>query len=106
MRRYAIILPLALAFAAAHASSTLRVGSHVLVAGDSIERAVELLGKPTSHAHHRAGGGSRRRGRGRSRASSGAVTPASEQWHFRHEGHSTVLTVVDGRIVDIEDRGH
>ncbi len=34
--------------AAVQASSTLRVGSQVLTAGDSRERVVELLGKPTS----------------------------------------------------------
>lgn len=99
MRRYAILALLVLSYAA-HASSTLRVGSHVLVAGDSIDRAVELLGKPTSHTSHRAGGGRRGR-RGLS-----VVTPASEQWHFRRDGHYTVLTVVDGRIVDIDDRRH
>ena len=100
MRRYPILALLVLSLAA-HASSTLRVGSHVLVAGDSIERAVELLGKPSSHTNHRAGGG--RRGR---RGGLSVVTPASEQWHFRRAGHYTVLTVVDGRIVDIDDRRH
>jgi hypothetical protein len=100
MRRYLIAGLLAFA-CSAHASSTLRVGSQVLVAGDSIERAVELLGKPSSHTHQRASGGRRSRRGGISVAS-----PASEQWHFRREGHYTVLTVADGRIVDIEDRRH
>jgi len=68
--------------AAVQASSTLRVGSQVLTAGDSRERVVELLGNPTSksHAHKPRSHGSRR------------------------GDHVTVVTIVDGRVSEIEDR--
>lgn len=99
--RHALIVGLWILACSAHASSTLRVGSQVLVAGDSIERAVELLGKPSSHTHQRASSGHRGR-----RGGISIARPASEQWHFRRAGHYTVLTVADGRIVDIEDRRH
>jgi len=104
MRRYLIVGLLALGFSAfglsAHASSTLRVGSQVLVAGDSIERAEELLGRPSSKPHHRASNARR----GRRRGGVSVLNPVSEQWHFRHDGRFTTITVVDGRIVDIEER--
>jgi hypothetical protein len=86
----------------AQASSTLRVGSQVLVAGDSAARVTALLGKPSYTAHHRAkrssGGGTRRRGGVR-------VTQAQEgeQWQYRRGGHVTTVTIIDGRVSDIQD---
>jgi hypothetical protein len=89
--------------AAVQASSTLRVGSQVLTAGDSRERVVELLGKPTSKSHARkprshGGHGSRRGGvRVMDKHQSG------EQWRYRRGDHVTVVTLVDGRVSEIED---
>ena len=86
--------------AAVQASSTLRVGTQVLVAGDSRERVVDLLGKPgsKSHAHKSRSHGSRRGGvRVVDRNEGG------EQWRYRRDGHVTVVTIVDGRVTDIED---
>jgi hypothetical protein len=86
--------------AAVHASSTLRVGNQVLVAGDSRERVVDLLGKPSSksHAHKTRSHGSRRGGvRVIDRNEGG------EQWRYRRDGHVTVVTLVDGKVTDIED---
>jgi hypothetical protein len=96
MRPFLVLTLLALSFAAS-ASSTLRVGSHVLVAGDSEARASELLGKPKHKSHHRA----RRQGR---RGGLVVLTPASEQWLYLRDGHTTTVTFVDGRITEIEDR--
>jgi hypothetical protein len=86
--------------AAVQASSTLRVGSQVLTAGDSRERVVELLGKPMSksHAHKSRSHGSRR----------GGVRvvdnhQAGEQWRYRRGDHVTVVTIIDGRVSEIED---
>lgn len=81
---------------AAQASSTLRVGSRVLVAGDSVARAVELLGKPSHKSH--------RRGSARGRRGVVVAEPASEQWQYRRGDHTTILTIVDGRVTDIDDR--
>jgi hypothetical protein len=87
----------------AQASSTLRVGSQVLVAGDSAARVTALLGKPSYTAHRRAkrsGSGSRRRGGVR------VVTQAQEgeQWQYRRDGHVTTITIIDGRVSDIQER--
>jgi hypothetical protein len=86
--------------AAVHASSTLRVGNRVLTAGDSRERVVALLGKPTSksHAHKSRRRGSRRGVRVLDNHQGG------EQWRYRRGDHVTVVTIVDGRVSDIEDR--
>ncbi|WP_158880427.1 DUF2845 domain-containing protein [Rhodanobacter sp. L36] len=91
------------ATAAAQASSTLRVGSHVLSAGDSAERVSELLGRPSSKSHQHSSRSSRS---GHSRRSRTADNngQAGEQWRYRRDGHSTVVTIVDGRVTDIEDR--
>ena len=45
--RIRLIVALFVFSAAVQASSTLRVGSQVLTAGDSRERVTELLGKPS-----------------------------------------------------------
>ncbi|KRF01914.1 hypothetical protein ASG87_10435 [Frateuria sp. Soil773] len=92
-----LVLAGLLAGAAAQASSTLRVGSRVLVAGDSAARAVELLGRPSHVARRRAG----RRGR---RGGVAVAVPAGERWQYRRGGHTVVLTIVDGAVADIDDR--
>lgn len=98
--RMCLIVALFAFSAAVHASSTLRVGSQVLTAGDSQERVTELLGKPSSKSHRRRAPARRRRG--------GVQVIDShqggEQWRYRHDGHVTVVTIVDGRVTEIEDR--
>ncbi|MEO7072333.1 MAG: DUF2845 domain-containing protein [Rhodanobacter sp.] len=86
----------------AQASSTLRVGSQVLVAGDSAARVTALLGKPSYTAHRRA---SRSKGSGR-RGGVRVVTQAQEgeQWQYRRGGHVTTITIIDGRVSDIQER--
>ena len=56
---FAFLVLLALPISA-HPSSTLRVGSQVLTAGDSSERVTALLGRPSSKSHRRS-----KRARGR-----------------------------------------
>ncbi|HEY0199946.1 MAG TPA: DUF2845 domain-containing protein [Rhodanobacter sp.] len=88
---------------AAQASATLRVGNRVLSAGDSSERVTELLGKPSSRTHRRSShSGGSRRSRG-TRVVNNNDQPA-EQWRYRRDGHVTVVTIVDGRVTDIDDR--
>lgn len=89
--------------AAVQASSTLRVGNQVLSVGDSRERVTELLGKPSSKSHKRVSR-SRSSGRGGVRVV-GKVgkDEGGEQWRYRRDGHATVVTIVDGRVSDIED---
>jgi hypothetical protein len=89
--------------AAAQASSTLRVGNQVLTAGDSRERVTELLGKPSSKSHKRSSRSSRRGGSRRGGVRVLTSDQAGEQWRYRRDGHVTVVTIVDGRVSDIED---
>ncbi len=97
--RTGLIVALFVFSALAQASSTLRVGSQVLTAGDSRERVIDLLGKPSSKSHRRsAHRGSRR---GAVRVLDGAQ--GGEQWRYRRDGHVTVVTIVDGRVTEIED---
>jgi hypothetical protein len=103
MRRCLVVALFAFS-AAVQASSTLRVGNQVLTAGDSRERVSELLGKPTSKSHkpHSSrshSSGSRRRGGVRVLSNE----QGGEQWRYRRGDHVTVVTMVDGRISDIED---
>lgn len=98
--RIRLIIALLVFSAAVHANSTLRVGNQVLTAGDSQERVTELLGRPSSKSHrHSKRRGSRRRGGVRViDRNQGGV-----QWRYHRHGHVTVVTIVDGRVTEIED---
>jgi hypothetical protein len=86
---------------ATHASSTLRVGNQVLVAGDSSERVTALLGRPSSKAHRRT---KRARTVGRGGVRVLDNHDGGEQWRYRRGDHVTVVTIVEGRVLEIEDR--
>jgi hypothetical protein len=75
------------------ASDTLRVGSRLLVAGDSAAQVRELLGRPEHTTRHRA-----------SHHRRGVVVPASESWIYRLDGSQITVTLVDGAVVDIQQR--
>lgn len=98
--RIFLILALFALIAVAQASSTLRIGNQVLTAGDSRERVVELLGKPSSKSHKRKTrtSGSRRGVRVLGKDQGG------EQWRYRRGDHVTVVTMVDGRVTEIDDQ--
>lgn len=102
--RVCLIIALFVFSAAVQASSTLRVGSQVLTAGDSRERVTELLGKPSSKSHKKSAH-SRSSSRGSRRGGVRVVSKdqGGEQWRYRRDGHVTVVTFVDGRVSDIED---
>jgi hypothetical protein len=89
----------------AHAGSgTLRVGSQVLVVGDSATRVVEVLGKPQYHAQSKSASGSRSGKGGKSRRSD-SPSKAGEQWQYRSGGRVITIVVVDGRVSAIRDGG-
>lgn len=105
MRR-ALCLSILLFACTAHAGGgTLRVGSQVLVVGDSATRVVELLGKPSYRTHAAAstdrhgGRRKRRKGNGRSPSSGG------EQWQYRQGSRIVNIVVVDGKVSAIRDEG-
>jgi hypothetical protein len=110
MRRMLGLVCLMAAFAAHAGSGTLRVGSQVLVVGDSAARVVELLGKPAYKAHGNAT--STTKGRGKASAStkgggkarkSARAESTGEQWQYQ-VGHRVVTVVVaDGKVSAIRD---
>ncbi|MCW8807573.1 MAG: DUF2845 domain-containing protein [Rhodanobacter sp.] len=103
MRRYFLILALCSLAAAVQATSTLRVGTQVLTAGDSALRVTELLGKPTRKSHHsRSRRSSNRRSSRHSRGADAAA--GGERWLYRRGDHVTTVTIVDDQVVDIDDR--
>lgn len=85
----------------AAASGTLRVGSQVLTAGDSAVRVVELLGQPSRKFRSRSSSSG---GRGRGRVRVLTADQGSERWQYRRGDHVTTVTIVDGRVGDIQDR--
>ena len=104
-QRIAVLLACAmLALAAsASASDTLRVGNRVLVVGDSAATVTALLGKP-AHKSHRGGARNASRRGGRRGRTASANTVGGEQWQYRRDGRVIVVTLVDGRVSDIDER--
>jgi Protein of unknown function (DUF2845) len=105
--RIGFIIALFVFSAAVQASSSLRVGNQVLSIGDSAVRVTELLGKPSYKAHgHSSRSSSSRSSRSRhSRAPANATSKAAsgEKWQYRRGDHITIVTMVDGKVSDIED---
>ena len=105
--RIFLIIALFVFSAATQASSSLRVGNQVLSIGDSAVRVTELLGKPSYKAHgHSSRSSSSRSSRSRrSRATAKATTKKAdgEKWQYRRGDHVTIVTMVDGKVSDIED---
>jgi hypothetical protein len=87
---------------ATSASDSLRVGSRVLVVGDSAATVTALLGKPSHKSHRNAPRSGGRRGK-RTRTAAGD-TARGEQWQYRRDGRVIVVTLVDGRVSDIDER--
>ncbi|TBR37309.1 DUF2845 domain-containing protein [Dyella terrae] len=74
---------------ASFASDTLRVGSRVLVTGDSSARVVDLLGQPSTKQR-----GSSKPGR----------RAGTERWHYRRGQRITTISVAEGRVVHIDEQ--
>lgn len=102
--RIRLIVALLVFSATVQASSTLRVGNQVLVVGDSAIRVTELLGKPLykSRGHGSRKGNSRKSSHGR-RSPVVAKETGGEKWQYRRGDHVTIVTLVDGKVSDIED---
>ncbi|MGH8157119.1 MAG: DUF2845 domain-containing protein [Rhodanobacter sp.] len=109
--RIRLIVVLFVFSAAVQASSSLRVGNQVLGVGDSAVRVTELLGKPSykSRGHASRSGSSRssshkKAGGRRSRAPTATTREtAGEKWQYRRGDHVTIVTLVDGKVSNIED---
>jgi hypothetical protein len=104
MRRTLFGIGLLLASAAHAGSGTLRVGSQVLVVGDSATRVEELLGKPSYRSHTKASsnGGSRKSSKSRR---AGSKSTGGEQWQYRSGNRVTTIVIADGKVSAIRDGG-
>jgi hypothetical protein len=98
MRRY-LFLALLITTFSANALQSLRVGSQVLVVGDSVTRLQELMGKPVVRVQGSGPGKSR----ARSKNSKARAKEKGEQWQYLRDGHTTTFFIVGGRIALIED---
>lgn len=104
MRRYLCFACLLFASAVHAGGGTLRVGSQVLVVGDSAARVVELLGKPAYKGHGKAASNSRKAGRSKGHAAHSNEV-AGEQWQYRSGDRTVTVVMVDGRVSAIRDGG-
>lgn len=105
MRRLLGLICLMAACAAHAGSGTLRVGSQVLVVGDSAARVLELLGKPVHKAHGKATSGTTARsktGHGKGHKADHAES-AGEQWQYHVGSRFVTVVVADGKVSGIRD---
>lgn len=91
VRRYLILL-LLLASLTVHASTSLRVGSKVLIVGDSAAQVLQLMGEPSIRAFRQLQMG----GLPSNQLATG------EDWQYRQNGMTIIITVVGGRVVNFE----
>ncbi|RDI98562.1 DUF2845 domain-containing protein [Dyella solisilvae] len=88
MRRLLAVLLMSLSVAA-HAGNTFRVGNSVLTVGDSAARVMQLMGQPDYKEPVESDFGGFR----------------GERWQYmRDNGHVVTITILSGRIYDIQDR--
>lgn len=90
MRRY-VCFALLCVSVAAHASATLRVGSHVLSIGDSAARVQELLGPPALRVYlHRQD------------SLTDKEVSRAEQWQYIQDGQTITVIIRNGRATDFD----
>ncbi|WP_243038672.1 DUF2845 domain-containing protein [Dyella sedimenti] len=88
MRRCLAIALLSLSLAA-HAGNTYRVGSEVLTVGDSAVRTIQLMGKPDYKEPVESDFGGYQ----------------GERWQYlRDDGRIVIVTIISGKVADIQDR--
>lgn len=105
MRRYLLPAILLICSSQALALQSLRVGSQLLVVGHSAAKVKELMGNP-SVGTGAANGKRSSKARGASVTVGKRQQPSrekSEKWQYRHDGHTTIFTIANGKIVHIED---
>jgi len=105
MRRYLVCIFLLLSAFVVHADSdTLRVGSQVLVVGDSAARVIDLLGRPSYKGHVRSSSTQQAKGKGKGRKAA-TTDSGAEQWQY-HDGNRTVsIIMVGGKVSAIRHGG-
>ncbi|HKT30581.1 DUF2845 domain-containing protein [Dyella sp.] len=106
MRRYLFLALLITSFSA-HALQSIRVGSQVLVVGDSAARVKAALGEPSVRAKtSNANKSQKAKAKAKSSSSKGKSASAKDKgdkWQYEREGRITTFTIVGGKIAHIED---
>jgi hypothetical protein len=105
MRRYFAI---ALLFCACNVSAmeSIRVGSQLIVVGDSPAKVKEMLGNPSSRSKSSGKSGSSKKGSGHRK---GGVQVQSndktkgDKWIYRRDGHTITFIIADGKVTHIDD---
>lgn len=95
MRRY-LLLGLLFASVTAYAETSLRVDDKVLTVGDSAARVQELMGAPALRTFLDQQDG----GLPKDQASRG------EQWQYSQDNKTITITIINGKISDIETQYH
>jgi ketosteroid isomerase-like protein len=106
MRRYFLFAILLVCSANTHALESLRVGSQLLVVGDSAAKVKQLMGMPSVRTK-----GSAEKSSGKAKGTSKLVVKSKrqeakekgEKWQYRRDGHTTIFTIANGKIAHIED---
>jgi hypothetical protein len=99
LRRY-FLLGLLTISCSVQALQSIRVGSQLLVVGDSAARVKELMGAPSVRAK---GGAAKPKHRKGVANYTRDAWKTGERWQYRHDGHTTTFFMVDGKIAHIED---
>ena len=87
MRRM-LLIPLLAISLGIHANDTLRVGQHVLTAGDPVIHVIDLLGAPVFKEPLQNQYGAY----------------VGERWQYKREsGRVVTITIVGGRVANIEE---
>jgi hypothetical protein len=104
MHRYLFFVALLIGSVGAHALESLRVGSQLLVVGDSAAKVKELMGNPSVRTK---GGSGKRPNKGSSKLvvknKRQEAKEKGEKWQYRSNGHTTIFTIANGKIAHIED---
>lgn len=106
MRRYLLFFILLVCSVDAWALQSLRVGNQLLVVGDSAAKVKELMGNPsvtTKAASEKRSGKAKGSSRSVGKHRSQQAKEKGEKWQYRHDGHTTIFTMANGKIAHIED---
>lgn len=126
MRRYLLFALLCSAALNAHALQSLRVGSQLLVIGDSAAKVKALLGNPSTQTKatvskktsgsgqvgtrkktaSSSSGKGKKAGGGKSKSTKSKDAKdkgSGETWIYHRDGHTTTFTMVGGKIAHIDD---
>lgn len=106
MRRYLFSFIVLVCSIDAHALESLRVGSQLLVVGDSAAKVKELMGNPsltTKAPNEKRSGKTKSSSRSVGKRQPQQAKEKGEKWQYRHDGHTTIFTMANGKIVHIED---